>query len=566
MIDALLGTDEDDNETVERFAGALIAVGLGEDRGNGHLGLDPALPAYLARELDDPEALEARWARAMAGLLGYLYRQQFKDTQQAADLTRLELGNLLGFLDWAETHAEPGEVMDWADRVETLVEELGLAGALDRTEAVMERTARKLEGQGWSHAVYLHQSATIDRLLEQGDLNAALGHAQDLLQRCLAAGDAAYPGADYDIAMVHAKVGRVLNMGGRADAALGYIQEARRRFEALGGDGAERMASVCLTEQGDCLRVLGRLDEAAASYEERIEQAEHMKDRRGVAVGEGQLGTIRILQERYQEALDAFAEARRHFEALGEPAMVATAWHQTGIVYKRTGDHDRAEQTYLQGLALHVKHNLRWEEACSLGELGNLYKTMGRLEEAVNCYRQAMEIHVELQDLHQQGRTRHNLADGLLLLGRLPEARNEIRRAIECDKPFGHVAEPWKSWNILHNLEQADHNPGAAAEARSQAIATYLAYRRDEGEPKTMSGRLCELVSQAIEQGTTDRAAQDLAQLAVEPDNPAYLQTLIPKLQAIVKGSRDLALADDPALDYDDAAELTLLLERLEAH
>jgi hypothetical protein len=33
---------------------------------------------------------------------------------------------------------------------------------------------------------------------------------------------------------------------------------------------------------------------------------------------------------------------------------------------------------------------------------------------------------------------------------------------------------------------------------------------------------------------------------------------------AILAGERSLALADDPALDYDDAVELRLLLEALD--
>jgi hypothetical protein len=50
---------------------------------------------------------------------------------------------------------------------------------------------------------------------------------------------------------------------------------------------------------------------------------------------------------------------------------------------------------------------------------------------------------------------------------------------------------------------------------------------------------------------------------------PAYLRALAPPLLAILAilaildGSRDPALAADPALDYDDAVELTLLLEQL---
>ena len=42
-------------------------------------------------------------------------------------------------------------------------------------------------------------------------------------------------------------------------------------------------------------------------------------------------------------------------------------------------------------------------------------------------------------------------------------------------------------------------------------------------------------------------------------------KVVLPKLQAILGGSRDLALADDPALTYLDAVELRLLLESLGA-
>jgi len=38
---------------------------------------------------------------------------------------------------------------------------------------------------------------------------------------------------------------------------------------------------------------------------------------------------------------------------------------------------------------------------------------------------------------------------------------------------------------------------------------------------------------------------------------------LLPKLRAIVSGSQDPALADDPDLDYHEAVELRLLLEKL---
>jgi hypothetical protein len=68
-----------------------------------------------------------------------------------------------------------------------------------------------------------------------------------------------------------------------------------------------------------------------------------------------------------------------------------------------------------------------------------------------------------------------------------------------------------------------------------------------------------------MRQGDTTAVAQELAQLAAIIDPPPRLQTMLPKLHAILHGNRGPALAADLTLDYDDAAELLLLLETLGA-
>jgi hypothetical protein len=131
-------------------------------------------------------------------------------------------------------------------------------------------------------------------------------------------------------------------------------------------------------------------------------------------------------------------------------------------------------------------------------------------------------------------------------------------------KTFGHAAELWKTWAILHNLEQATGDEQAAAAAREQAIACYLAYRRAGGESKSNQFRFFGLAFQAIQKGATTEAELKLAELSKE-DVPVWFQTLLAKLQAILRGDRNPALAADPNLDFGDAAELQLLLEALEA-
>ena len=95
-----------------------------------------------------------------------------------------------------------------------------------------------------------------------------------MLQQAQAAGEAAYAGADYHLAVAFLLLGRVLRRAGAAEQALPLMQEAGRRFEAIAHKrpdrDAEMMATVCLTEQGDCLFDLGRYDAAAAAYEKAI--------------------------------------------------------------------------------------------------------------------------------------------------------------------------------------------------------------------------------------------------------------------------------------------------------
>jgi len=444
-----------------------------------------------------------------------------------------------------------------------LFSRLGQARALARVVRIRQDAAADLGA--WSHAAFLDKDSQIDRLIERADWPAALALAQSLLSSCQGAGEEAYAEAAYDLAMAYFKLGRVLAMGGAATNALEFLEQARLGFQALaeaGDTGAEQMANTCLTERADCLCHLGRLDEAAAAYETAIKLAQQKQRERSVAVGKSQLGNVRLLQKRHTDALELYAEARDLFEVLGEPGTVATAWHQIGIAHEEGGQYDSAESAYRQSLAIRVKQKDRSGEALTLGQLGTLYKAMGRLEQAVTLYSQASEIYVTLRDLAKEGLARSNLAYVLMQLKNYDQARRELKRAITCKEPYGHSAQPWKTWDNLCKLERAVGQELAANEARQRACYAFLAYRRQGGENHTGQARLCAAVGQWLSQGDTAEITEALNQLEQDPAW-ANWKLLLHKLRALLAGERDLSLADDPALDFDDAIELQLLLENL---
>ena len=559
ILGMLTGLEHDD---AERLADEVIHVGLGERMGYGHVRLDPGLPPYLLGELsaDEADMIRTTWAVAMSELTRYLYDQRIENTQLAAQLTLLELPNLLGMLEWLQDHLPPESVVDLARAVEELLSHLDRAQALSRAARVREQAAGRLGG--WSHARFLSENANIARLLERHELPAARAAAQDLLKRCLATSDAAYAEAAYDRAMAYFGVGRVLRMSSQADAALKPLTEAQCFFQQManaGVVGAENMAHTTLSEMGFCLLNLGRTDEAAAAYQECMAFAAKTDDIGGMATFQFQLGTVQLLQQRYSDAMRMFAAARDTFETLGEAQKVATACHQIGMVHAEVKQFDLAEEAYRQSLAIGVRGNDLPGQASSLSQLAHLYMDMGRLEEAMRMCEQCVEIRVRMQDSSGEGSARSNLATTLIKLRRYDQARQELQRAIECQAPD----QPWITWGNLADLERIMGHAEAADAAREQAIQTYLTYRRAGGVSQTLAAPMFGMVSQAIRQNTPEEVSRQLEQLAARLDAVPRAKALITQLQRFLTGDRTHTLAADPDLHLLDAAELQLLLEEL---
>ncbi len=491
---------------------ALIHVGLAEyayDKFPYYFKIDPSLPAYLAARTA-PELLDARrlrWVEGMAALSGFLYQQIFQNRQLATDSCLLSEANLLAMLAALAHSASLEQLINEAGRIEELFSNLGRPQVVLFAQNIREKAAQQVGG--WSHAQFIHQGATVDRLLEQGNWNAAYPLAQQVLAECERAGAQAYPGAEYDWAVAHWRFGNVLSRGGRLEQALPFFENAERRFDTLaeaGNTSAARIASVCLAEMGNCFLDLGRYDAAATQYEKSIVLSEKQNDARQVAaVKKGQMATIRMYQKNYPEALRLHHEAKVIFEQYREPTMVLPLGTKSEWCIREQETIPLRKNAYRESLAIKIREKNKEGEASSLKQLGNLYDDiMGReFEDAVQVYERAVGIYTELAKrlALDEGIVRNNLAHCLLRLRRPAEARTQLLRVIECDSNFGHATQPWIAWNTFCNLETAEGNSPAAAAARQKAMLAYAAYRKDGGESQANQFNLIVATAQALQAG-----------------------------------------------------------------
>ncbi len=555
-----------DTLATHAFCTRIIALGLAEDRGHGHLRFDPALARYLAGQLapDARAAWRERWRIGMEQFLAELYQQHFKDSTRTKRLLRLELPNLLALLRDNQQNIPPERTARIASQLEQMLASLGIATALAEAAAARERASQAL--LGWSRARFETERLHIERLRDDGMLENALQAARQLLRQCQEAGADAYSGAAYDQARAYFQLGKLLKMAGSAEPAARELSEARQRFQALadaGNTSAARMAAVADAETGDCLSYLRRLQDAADAYESALAHIAPGTINPTVATNQLQLGLVRQRQGQYPEAAALYNAARRTFETLGEQEGAAQAWRQLGLARKLIGEIEPALKASQQALYLYEQQRNRTGVAETLGELGQLHQVLNQFEEAVLAYRRMADLYAELGDGRSEEATRNKLANVLIQLRRHDEARQELYRASECNLPESPTARNWAIRRGLRDVGQAVENLSVADQARRQSIQKYLAYRRAGGENTNPGSRLCAQIGQAIRANDTAPLAAKLAQIVASPNVPPAGKLLITKLQAILAGSRDPALATDPDLHYQYAADIQLLLEDL---
>lgn len=555
-----------DTTAIDALGERIINLGLADDQGYGHLRFDSALSHYLTSQMDPGQRAtwRERWRAGMEQLLVVLYQQYFKDNTRTLRLLRLELPNLLALLRDCQQHAKPERTARLANQMEQLLASLGIPAALAEIVAARERASQAL--LDWSRARFEAERLRIERLRDEGLLEDALQNTRQLLRQCQDVGADAYPGASYDLARAHFQLGKLLKLAGAAEAAARELTAARQQFQALadaGNASAGRMAAVADAETGDCLTYLRRLQDAADAYEAALAQADPNAVNPTVASNKMQLGLVRQRQGRYTEAATLYDSARQIFESLGEPEGAAQAWRHLAVAQKLDGRMEPAILACQQALYLYEQQRNRSGIADVLGELGHLHQALNQLEEAVLAYRRMAELCAERGDGRGEEASRNKLANVLIQLRRHDEARQELYRASECNLPESPTARNWAIRRGLRDVSQAVQNPDVADQARQQAIQKYLAYRRAGGENTNPGARLCAQIGQAIQAGDTGALVARLEQIAASSNVPAAGKLLIVKLQAILAGSRDPALATDPNLHYQYAVELQLLLEEL---
>ena len=368
-------------------------------------------------------------------------------------------------------------------------------------------------------------------------------------------------------------LGRCLRSTGRPDLALRYCIDALAICDEL-GDSSEnkRLRSTCLSDMATALRQSGQLAHAKQAYAAALEIDIELRDFRGQAIINTQLGTVSMVERDLDDAAKRFREAIELSRSLLEAKLEASAWHQLGVVYQIAEKWEEAETYLRKAASMKEELGMLFSATTSWNSLATVIQNSGRPEAAEKWYRKSMAVLEEAGHATMLASVQSNIATLIYKQpGRLAEAFALASAALEVKKTVDPgSAEIWLTYSVLAKILEsqaaAATDAGQRNDLRSRARDMRLqgrrAYAAFPGSARFLDERrgLVEALAGIVKD--TERW-RELEAALEQMHGDESLQTLA-AFRSLAAGERDLDNLTDH-LNPSSSLLMQAVLERLQS-
>ncbi|HZS03968.1 MAG TPA: CHAT domain-containing protein [Blastocatellia bacterium] len=200
------------------------------------------------------------------------------------------------------------------------------------------------------------------------------------------------------------------------------------------------------------------------------------------AYAEGQRLRMQGAAESRLNSVEKYQEAILNWRAAGDRIMEAHALFCIGRAWQRSGQSQKALDSFGQALQLQRSAGERREETLTLYTIGVIYNDLGEPRKSLECFSQALSQQQAMADVNAEARTLNNMGVAWHILG-------ESRKALEH---HNHALSVWQKVNnrpqeavTFHYIGRVYETLGEfqkALESYFQALARHRALRNRDGE------------------------------------------------------------------------------------
>jgi tetratricopeptide (TPR) repeat protein/tRNA A-37 threonylcarbamoyl transferase component Bud32 len=299
-----------------------------------------------------------------------------------------------------------------------------------------------------------------------------------------------------------------------ADSLADYKQE-QATAAAAAIKGAQRGAWLVVAEaryyEGWANWNLGRNEQALAAYEDARRLYDAAGQRKGVADILNAVASLRWGQGDLDEARRLYEEALAIKREIGQQAGIAVILNNLGNVLKDEGDLTNARRNYEAALAAYREVGNKLQFPSTLLNLAEVLKGQGDLAGAQKMYEESMTYSREFGRKNTLAIALTELSDVLLLRGDLPAAQKSCADGLAVARETGQKRGIAYGLHRLANLLRAQGDLTAARKAYEES----LALRNELGEASNAAESRLALAELALDENRPADAEQ-LARAAVE--------------------------------------------------
>jgi len=348
------------------------------------------------------------------------------------------------YVAWGSLSQERGQVRDALDRYRQ-----ALAINESQRNALGEAICRRHIGSA------LHDRGQLEEAAEE------LQRARVLLEQ--------QGGEDKpELIEIANRLGSVFEYQGRVADALERYREAHAHAERL-GIGPARIE--CLRRMGSALATSGSLLDAESRYREAIELCGKLGDEVALSALYGEFGDVLAEQGLIKEAMAAYKHALALDQDHSDIPGLVHANRRLGWAYQRTGDLDRARDSYADAERLLERLEDDDERALLYLRQGSLLEDEGKHLEALSEYNRARNKYESRRNAIGIAAARRSEGWAHLHLGHVAEAGSSAEVALDAIEQTEDKPELVKCLNLLGAVRRSQGSAWEAQELHSRALA-----------------------------------------------------------------------------------------------
>ncbi len=400
-----------------------------------------------------------------------------------------------------------------------LARTLALRGTPQTAVPLLEEAAAMADSSGDTRRRVLASVQLLQSLVTMAKVNGAEEIAKDLVEQT---NGAAFP-------------------LGRAEATLGLGDVHYHRSEFSKAEELYRAALDLYESFNDIEGVIdarltlgysladqSRDQEARLQFEEALQKARRIRDRRREALALRVLGSVHSKLGEDAVAIRYLELAQALFEGASDNTSLVTLYNGLGEVHRRVYDLPASLEYYRKARDLARRTSFPHGEGAALLEIGACLRLTSRHEEAVQAFEEARAIFIEMGHGALEGGALAGLGNVYADRREFGSAIDYLRRALPLKIAAGDTREAARILNDLADVYLTIENLDEAGKASHQA----LAHAQEPAELLQQARALANLAKVLRRGGHLDDARRYL-ELALDVDEAMRLRVPGAELRAL---------------------------------